>query len=63
MTKNEIKKKWQPSWLALIVSLLMTAEYTRLVVTAEEPNYRIVVLVAWVAISSFLIYRRLRFGR
>ena len=50
-------------WIVLAASLLMTAEYARLVLTTETATYRVFVLVAWVVISLFCLIRLLHARR
>jgi hypothetical protein len=44
-------------WIMLAVSLLMTAEYTRLILITDTATYRIFVLLAWVGITLFWLAR------
>lgn len=44
-------------WIMLTVSLLMTAEYARLILTTDTETYRIFVLLAWVGIFVFSLVR------
>jgi hypothetical protein len=44
-------------WVMLAVSLLMTAEYARLILFTETATYRIFVLLVWVGISLFSLIR------
>ena len=44
----------------LAVSLLMTAEYARLILYTETAKYRIFILFAWLGISLFAWFRIVR---
>ena len=44
-------------WVMLAVSLLITAEYARLVLFTETAPYRIFVLLVWVGILLFSLVR------
>jgi len=44
-----------PHCLMLVVAILMTAEYGRLVTTIDQPQYGSFVCAGWVGVSLFLI--------
>jgi hypothetical protein len=57
MTKRSLFNAVWWHWIMLATSLLMAAEYARLILFAETATYRIFVFLIWVCISLFSVAR------